>query len=95
MTTWTFITNHGAVLALIAEHGEITAREIASRLDITERSVRRIISELETEGYLGKRKVGRNNRYSVRRQRPLRYTDQAGAVVGDLLNALTSNSNGR
>jgi DNA-binding CsgD family transcriptional regulator len=41
MSEWTFITRHGAVLALIGQHSRITAREIASRLGITERYVRR------------------------------------------------------
>ena len=94
MTTWTFITNHGSVLALIAEHKEITAREISTRLNITERSVHRIISDLETEGYITKRKVGRNNHYSVRRKRPLRLADPLDAPIGDLLNILTPDSDG-
>ena len=94
MTTWTFITNHSSVLAIISERHEITAREIAFRLNITERSVRRIISELETEGYVRKRKVGRSNRYTVRHDRPLRSIEQEDVVVGDLLKVLTSNSDG-
>ena len=49
MSQWTFITNHGAVLSLVAERGQITAREIGYKLDLTERSVHRIISDLETE----------------------------------------------
>ena len=52
MTEWTFITNHGAVLALITQHGQITAREIAEAVGMTERPVRRIIAELEAAGYL-------------------------------------------
>lgn len=92
MTTWTFITNHSAVLALIAEHGEITGREIASRLGITERSVHRIISDLEAEGYIVKRRVGRSNHYTVRRDRPLHRADQRDAVVGDLLKVLMPES---
>jgi predicted ArsR family transcriptional regulator len=45
MAEWTFITNHGAVLALIAQHGRITAKEIAETLQLTERPVRRIIAD--------------------------------------------------
>ena len=29
MTSWTFITNHGAALALIGQHNQITARAVA------------------------------------------------------------------
>ena len=88
MTTWTFITNHGAVLALVAQHREITAREIAATLQITERSVHRIISDLEGEGYVRKRKVGRTNRYTVNPEKPLRHETQRDTLVGDLLNVL-------
>ena len=51
MPSWTFITNHGAVLTLIAEREQVTARAIADNLNITERSVHRIITDLENEGY--------------------------------------------
>jgi predicted ArsR family transcriptional regulator len=85
---WTFITNHGAVLALISHEGMITAREIASRLKITVRTVRRIISELEDDGYLEIEKVGRRNRYQVNHQRPLRREDQREVAVADLLQIL-------
>jgi predicted ArsR family transcriptional regulator len=43
MTDWTFITNHVAILALIDQHGQITAREIAEALGMTERPVRRVM----------------------------------------------------
>ena len=85
---WTFITNHGAVLALISHEGMITAREIARRLKITVRTVRRIISELEDDGYLEIEKVGRRNRYQVNHQRPLRREDQREVAVADLLQIL-------
>ena len=86
--TWTFITNHGAVLALIAKHIEITAREIAVQLGITERSVHRIISELEGEGYIRKRRIGRSNRYAVNPDLPLRHQTQRDTGIGDLLQVL-------
>lgn len=89
MTTWTFITNHGSVLALISQHREITAREIANTLGITERSVHRIITHLEAEGYVQKRRVGRVNRYTVKHDLPLRRSDQRDTAVGELLKVLT------
>jgi len=89
MSTWTFITNHGAVLALIGQHGQITAREIATELGITERSVMRIIKDLETEGYIQKEREGRVNRYKVNTQAPLRRQDTRDIIVNDLLKVLT------
>jgi len=88
MTTWTFITNHGSVLALIAHNTEITAREIASQLGITERSVHRIISDLEREGYITRQRSGRVNRYKVNHDLPLRRHYQKETVVGHLLDVL-------
>jgi predicted ArsR family transcriptional regulator len=88
MSEWTFITNHGAVLALIAQHGQITAREIAATLGMTERPVRRIIAELEDAGYLCKQRVGRANRYQVNLDVPLRRPEARATMVGELLQVL-------
>ena len=88
MSTWTFITNHGAVLALIAREGRITAREIAQELGITERSVHRIISELEAEGYVEKTREGRINSYEVNHQVPLRRPERRDVAVGEFLRML-------
>jgi len=44
---WTLITNHAAVLSLLANRPQITAREISQEVGITERSVRLIISDLD------------------------------------------------
>ena len=89
MPAWTFVTNHGAVLALISHHGQITAREIAAELGITERSVLRIIADLERSAYLERRKDGRVNWYAVDHTQPLRRPDARDIVVGELLNVLT------
>jgi predicted transcriptional regulator len=58
MAGWTFITNHGAVLIFIANHGKVRAIDIALELGITERSVHRIITDFVAEGYLGKEREG-------------------------------------
>ncbi len=87
--TWTFITNHGAVLALIGQYGQITAREIADQLDITERYVIKIIKDLETEGYIRISKKGRLNRYEVNQSLPLRRPERRDIAVGELLEVLT------
>jgi len=61
MKEWTFITSHGAVLALIVKCREIKAIDIASELRLTERSVRRIIADLIAASYVTKDKKGRVN----------------------------------
>ena len=88
MAEWTFITNHGAVLGLIVEHGQVTARQIASQLGITERSVHRIITDLEIGGYLERNKDGRVNWYRVDHDLPLRRPEQRETGIGELLKVL-------
>lgn len=88
MSEWTFITNHGAVLALIAQHQCLTAREIAATVGLTERPVRRIIAELEAAGYLCKQRLGRVNRYAVNLNLPLRRPEAWATAVGELVRIL-------
>ena len=82
MSNWTFITNHGLVMAAIAKNPEKTAREISDDVGITERTAHKIIIDLEQEGYIERVKVGRNNTYRIHPDVPI-GTD--GAAVGDLL----------
>ena len=82
---WTFITNHAAVLTILDHDEQLTSREIALALGITERSVVRIIKDLEAEGYVAKRKEGRENRYTVNKDLPLRREDQREVHVRELL----------
>jgi predicted DNA-binding transcriptional regulator YafY len=88
MAQWTFVTSHAAVLAIIAEHSQITAKEIAERLRMTERPVRRIIADLQTAGYLSKSRSGRVNQYQVNLALPLRRVGVQETEVGALLRAL-------
>lgn len=87
---WTFITNHAAVLTLLSRKEQLTSREIALALDITERSVVRIIKDLESTGYITKHKEGRVNRYTVNEDLPLRRNDQRELSVYELLQFLSS-----
>jgi predicted ArsR family transcriptional regulator len=88
----TFITNHGAVLALPYQEEQITARTIAALLGITVRSVLRIIRDLENEGYLEVTKHGRLNHYRVNADRPLRRADQKQVAIEPLLTLLRPRS---
>lgn len=90
---WTFITNHGAVLGLIGEQSMITAREISQLLGITERTVLKIISDLDEAGYITKSKVGRRNHFVVHPGLPLRRVEQRQVEVGALLRVLTRDQN--
>ncbi|MBI2935362.1 MAG: MarR family transcriptional regulator [Chloroflexi bacterium] len=88
MANWSFVTNHGVVLALVAQHGQITTREIASDLGITERTVHRILSDLETAGYIHRQRNGRLNTYEVNRALPLYGLQRQEIAIGELLSVL-------
>ena len=84
MVEWSFITNHGLVLAAIARRLGVTAREIGDVVGITERTAHKIINELESHGYITKNKVGRVNTYRIRPDVPLK-DEASDAAVGELL----------
>ena len=83
--TWTFFTNHGHVLLCLADHPDITVREVALRVGITERATIRIIGELEQGGVLTRTREGRRNHYSINGGAPLRHSLERHCKVGDLI----------
>ncbi len=87
--SWTFLTNHAHVLLCISMGEELTAREMALRVGITERSVQAILTDLTAEGYLIKSKVGRRNVYDVNFDGRLRHPLEASHTVGELVAALS------
>lgn len=88
MATWTFLTNHGHVLIYIGGHPDSTGLEIAQAVGITERAVRKIVAELQAEGYSEPEKVGRRNRYRINTALPLRLRGERAVTVGELLELL-------
>ena len=87
MAGWSFITNHGSVLAAIAMHTGQTARQIGDSAGITERAAHKIIKDLEDDGYVSKTRTGRRNSYQIHANVPLK-DDISNATVGELLLAL-------
>ena len=87
---WTFITNHAAVLSLLANNPRITAREISQEVGITERRVRTIISDLDKGGYISKIREGRGVQYRVDLKRPMRHRTQRDVAVSHLLAILSA-----
>ena len=85
VASWTFLTNHAHVLICLSEDPSARLREIAERVQITERAVQRIVSELEQGGYLTKIREGRCNRYRVHGRLPLRHPVESHKKVRDLL----------
>ena len=68
MATWTFLTNHAIVFFFLSKQPLITGQELSRLVGITERSVRNIISDLESAGYINKSKEGRRVRYKINKK---------------------------
>lgn len=86
--SWTFLTNHGHVLAYLAKYPHSTTRQIAIAVGITERSVQNVIKDLVEENYVIRNKTGRNNAYEVNSELPLRHPLEKEYPVKSLLDAL-------
>ena len=82
---WTFLTNHAHVLVLLSQNPSVVLREVALRVGITERAVQRIIADLEAAGFIEREKFGRQNRYRIRANQPLRHPNQSHHTIGELL----------
>jgi predicted HTH transcriptional regulator len=87
-TGWTFLTNHALVLLAIARDGDITLREVATRVGITERSAQNIVADLVDAGYLTRTRLGRRNSYTIPAHRPMRHPLNAGHDLDELLELL-------
>jgi DNA-binding transcriptional ArsR family regulator len=87
MSEWTFLTNHGLVLAVIFQHPRSTARELGDAVGITERAIHKIVSDLEEAGYVTRAREGRRNHYTIHPSVPMR-DEVTDAEVGELLNLL-------
>jgi DNA-binding Lrp family transcriptional regulator len=85
---WRFVTNHAHVLECIASNPAARLRDIAAIVGITERTVAAIVSDLEEAGYLTKTRVGRNNRYEIHGELPLRHPQHRHHTVGELIRFL-------
>lgn len=85
---WTFLTNHAHVLLLISKYPDLKVKEIADNVNITERAVLKIISELKEEGYVLIEKKGRRNRYKVCKEKYLKHPVEKNNQLSTLLEIL-------
>ena len=83
--SWTFLSNHTHVLVCLAGNEELTVRDIANEVGITERAVMRILSDLEAGGVLERERDGRRNRYRIDVKMPLRHALEQHCTIGDIL----------
>jgi CTP-dependent riboflavin kinase len=88
MKDWNFITNHGLVLLYVSQHPQCTTRELASTINATERTVHRVLIDLEKEGYINRQRTGKGNIYQINRAHGLKHELTRDSVVGDLIKLL-------
>ncbi len=88
--SWTFLTNHAHVLVCIAQDCEVRLAEIARLVGIGERAVHSIVHDLVEAGYIVRSRIGRNNVYQVRLDRPLRHPLEAGHQIAEVFGPLTT-----
>lgn len=87
---WTFLTNHTHVLLCLHRSAEITLREVAVLVGITERMVQKIVAELVEAGYLEVFKTGRRNTYRIMGEMKLRHPLESHRSIGDILENLST-----
>ena len=87
---WTFLTNHAHVLAVLHNDPEKVLREVALAVGITERAVQRIIHDLEEGGFIQRERVGRQNRYRIKKNQSLRHPIESHRTIGELLSLISS-----
>lgn len=90
-TRWTFLTNHSHVLILLARSPGVVLRQVAYEVGITERAVQRIIADLEEAGIIEREKIGRQNRYRLMADQPLRHSVESHRTISDLLSLMAIN----
>lgn len=87
---WTFLSNHTHVLVCLAREPELTLKEVAARIGITERAVQRLVADLEAAGVLVRWRDGRRNRYEIHGECRLRHPLESHRSVGELLALLAT-----
>ena len=86
---WTFLTNHTHILVCLSRDESTTVRNLALQVGITERSVQRILADLEESGVVTRIREGRRNRYEVNDAFQLRHPLEASHTLKELLRAVS------
>ena len=81
----TCLSNQLSLLMLLAVRGEVTTRELALSLGITERAVHRILRDLAESGYITIGKRGYRNQYTVHPEKSVGHPAFPTLTLGELL----------
>ncbi|WP_424216077.1 helix-turn-helix transcriptional regulator (plasmid) [Streptomyces sp. BI20] len=87
-TSWTFVTHHARILAMILRDPEIRVRDMAAACQVSERAAQAIVTDLETAGYLSRARHGRRNHYEITPGTLFRHPAEGRHEVAELLELL-------
>ncbi|MFJ9646388.1 helix-turn-helix transcriptional regulator [Streptomyces sp. NPDC101206] len=87
-TSWTFVTNHARILAMILRDPEVRLRDLAACCGLTERAAGAIVGDLESGGYLTRVRHGRRNHYQVTPGTVFRHPAEGHHEIANLLHLL-------
>ncbi len=86
---WTVLSRHGMVLLHLAANPNLTQRELAYVLEITENWVGTIVRDLEEAGMVHVERSGRHNSYRVNPDAHLRHPTLSHIPLRRLIDAVS------
>jgi DNA-binding transcriptional ArsR family regulator len=86
---WTILTAHGACLIWLSKHPTATIREISDALNISERHVNRLVTDLRKAGYITVERKGRSSVYAVNESAHLRHDFLKGVSIEGIIRAVS------
>lgn len=89
---WTLLTGHGHVLVAIAKDPQARIRDLSQEAGLTERAIQTILRDLETAGYITRRRTGNRTTYTVHADRGFRHQSQEGLPIGPFLRLLAQDA---
>jgi DNA-binding transcriptional ArsR family regulator len=89
LADWSLLTNHGRLLLAIENEPGLRVRDMAERLELSERGVALILRDLREAGYVTSRREGRRVYYSVVPDKPMRKDSLRHQTVSRLLELFT------
>ncbi len=85
---WSFLTNQGLALLVIAHDPHVRMRDLADAIGVTERTAQRIVNDLTDAGYVVRERHRRRNVYTVRSDKELGLPLDREVEIGELLAVL-------
>lgn len=86
---WTFLTQHGHVLLVVATDPHPLVENIAATVGISPRKTLQILKDLEDTGYLHRMREGRRTRYTIDPHKHFRHPATSHKEIGALLAIFT------